>query len=254
MKILVAVKRVVDYNIKVRIKLDGSDVDIDGVKMGINPFDENAVEEALRLKEKGLVTEVVVVSLGTAVNQDVLRHSLAMGADRAILLETDADLQPLGVAKLLKAIVSREQPDIIMLGKQAIDDDAGQAGQMLAALLDCPQGTFASTLQVEGNEIVVTREVDGGTETLALTLPAVITADLRLNEPRFVKLPNLMMARKKPIETINASEFDIDLEPRLKLIQVSEPVARKAGIKVGSVEELLNKLRAHEGILEGILV
>jgi len=254
MKILVAVKRVVDYNIKVRIKSDGSDVDIGGVKMGINPFDENAVEEALRLKEKGLASEVVVVSLGTAVNQDVLRHSLAMGADRAILLETDADLQPLGVAKLLKAIVSREQPDITILGKQAIDDDAGQAGQMLAALLDYPQGTFASTLQVEGNEVVVTREVDGGTETLALTLPAVITADLRLNEPRFVKLPNLMMARKKPIETINASEFDIELEPRLKLIQVSEPVARKAGIKVGSIEELLNKLRAHEGILEGILV
>jgi electron transfer flavoprotein beta subunit len=254
MKILVAVKRVVDYNIKVRIKPDGSDVDIDGVKMGINPFDENAVEEALRLKERGLASEVVVVSLGTAANQDVLRHSLAMGADRAILLETDAALQPLGVAKLLKAIVSREQPDIIMLGKQAIDDDAGQAGQMLAALLDYPQGTFASTLQVEGNEIIVTREVDGGTETLALTLPSVITADLRLNEPRFVKLPNLMMARKKPIETINATEFDIELEPRLKLIQVSEPVARKAGIKVGSVEELLNKLRAHEGILEGILV
>lgn len=249
MKILVAVKRIVDYNIKVRIKPDGSDVDIDGVKMGINPFDENAVEEALRLKEKGLVTEVVVVSLGTAFNQDVLRHSLAMGADRAVLLETDADLQPLGVAKLLKVIVTREHPDIIILGKQAIDDDAGQTGQMLAALLDYPQGTFASTLQVEGNEIVVTREVDGGTETLVLTLPAVITADLRLNEPRFVKLPNLMMARKKPIETINASEFDIDLEPRLKLIQVSEPVARKAGIKVGSVEELLNKLRAHEGIL-----
>lgn len=254
MKILVAVKRVVDYNIKVRIKPDGSDVDIDGVKMGINPFDENAVEEALRLKEKGLASEVVVVSLGTAVNQDVLRHSLAMGADRAILLKTDADLQPLGVAKLLKAIVSREHSDIIILGKQAIDDDAGQAGQMLAALLDYPQGTFASTLQVEGNEVVVTREVDGGTETLALTLPALITADLRLNEPRFVKLPNLMMARKKLIETINASEFEIDLEPRLKLIQVSEPVARKAGIKVGSIEELLNKLRAHEGILEGILV
>lgn len=248
MKILVAVKRVVDYNIKVRIKPDGSNVDIEGVKMGINPFDENAIEEALRLKEKGKATEVVVVSLGTSANQDVLRHSLAMGVDRAILLETDAILQPLGVAKLLRAIVVREQPDLIILGKQAIDDDAGQAGQMLAAILDYPQGTFASTLQVEGNEIVVTREVDGGTETLALSLPAVVTADLRLNEPRFVKLPNLMMARKKPIETINASEFGIDLVPRLKLMQVSEPAARKAGIKVGSVEELLNKLRAHEGI------
>lgn len=248
MKILVAVKRVVDYNIKVRIKADGSDVDIAGVKMGINPFDENAIEEALRLKEKGSASEVVVVSIGSAANQDVLRHALAMGADRAILLETDANVQPLGVAKLLKAMIEREQPQLIMLGKQAIDDDAGQAGQMLAALLDYPQGTFASTVQIEDDEIVVTREVDGGTETLALTLPAVITADLRLNEPRFVKLPNLMMARKKPIETINASEFGIDLKPRLNLLKVSEPPARKAGIKVGSVEELINKLRAHEGI------
>lgn len=249
MRILVAVKRVVDYNIKVRIKADGSNVDIDGVKMGINPFDENAVEEAIRLKEKGIATEIVVVSLGAAANQDVLRHSLAMGADRAILVETDADLQPLVVAKLLKAVVRREQPDLVILGKQAIDDDAGQAGQMLAALLDYPQGTFASALQIEGNEVVVNREVDGGTETLALALPAVITADLRLNDPRFVKLPNLMMARKKPIETIIASELGVDLAPRLKLIQVSEPAPRKAGIRVGSVEELLNKLRAHEGVL-----
>lgn len=248
MKILVAVKRVVDYNIKVRIKADGSNVDIDGVKMGINPFDENAVEEAIRLKEQGIATEVVVVSIGTAANQDVLRHSLAMGADRAILVETDADLQPLAVAKLLKAVVTREQPDLVILGKQAIDDDAGQAGQMLAALLDYPQGTFASALQFEGNEVVVTREVDGGTETLALALPAVITADLRLNDPRFVKLPNLMMARKKPIETIIASDLGVDTAPRLKLIQVSEPAPRKAGIRVSSVEELLNKLRAHEGV------
>lgn len=249
MKILLAVKRVVDYNIKVRIKPDGSNVDIDGVKMGINPFDENAIEEALRLKEQGVATEIVAVSLGTSANQDVLRHSLAMGVDRAILLETDADLQPLRVAKLLKAIVTREQPDLIILGKQAIDNDAGQTGQMLAALLNYPQGTFASTLEVKGSEVVVTREVDGGTETLALALPAVITADLRLNDPRFVKLPNLMMARKKPIETINASELGIDLEPRLKLIQVNEPAARKVGIKVSSVEELLEKLRTHEGIL-----
>lgn len=249
MKILVAVKRVVDYNIKVRVKPDGSDVDIDGVKMGINPFDENAIEEALRLKDKGIATEVVVVSLGAAANQDVLRHSLAMGADRAILVETDADLQPLGVAKLLKAIAAHEQPDLILLGKQAIDDDAGQTGQMLAALLNLPQGTFASTLQIEGDEAVVTREVDGGTETLALRLPAVITADLRLNNPRFVKLPNLMMARKKPIETIHASELGLDITPRLNLIQVNEPAARKAGIKVDSIEQLLSKLRAHEGIL-----
>lgn len=249
MKILVAVKRVVDYNIKVRIKPDGSNVDIDGVKMGINPFDENAIEEALCLKEKGIATEVVVVSLGTSANQDVLRHSLAMGVDRAILVETDVDLQPLGVAKLLKAIATLEQPDLIMLGKQAIDDDAGQAGQMLAALLNFPQGTFVSTVQIAGNEVVVTREVDGGTETLALTLPALITADLRLNNPRFVKLPNLMMARKKLIETINASVLGVDTAPRLNLIKVNEPAARKTGIKVSNVEELLNKLRAHEGIL-----
>lgn len=249
MKILVAVKRVVDYNIKVRVKPDGSNVDIEGVKMGINPFDENAIEEALRLKEKGIASEVIAVTLGTSANQDVLRHSLAMGADRAILLETDADLQPLGVAKLLKALVKREQPDLIILGKQAIDDDAGQTGQMLAALLDYPQGTFASALQIEGNEVVVTREIDGGTETLAFELPAVITADLRLNNPRFVKLPNLMMARKKPIETIKASDLGIDAAPRHNLIQVSEPAPRKAGIRVGSVEELLSKLRAHEGVL-----
>ena len=251
MKILVAVKRVVDYNIKVRIKADGSNVDIEGVKMGINPFDENALEEALRLKEKGIATEVVAVALGTSANQDVLRHSLAMGTDRAILIEAgaDANLQPLAVAKLLKSLVAREQPNLILLGKQVIDDDAGQTGQMLAALLDYPQGTFASTLQIEGDEAIVTREVDGGTENIALTLPAVVTADLRLNEPRFVKLPNLMMARKKPIETINATELGVNLDARLKLIQVSEPAVRKAGIKVGSVEELLNKLRAHEGIL-----
>lgn len=248
MKILVAVKRVVDYNIKVRIKPDGSDVDIDGVKMSVNPFDENAIEEALRLKEQGKVSEVVAVSLGTAANQDVLRHSLAMGVDRAILVESAVDLQPLGVAKLLKAVVEREQPDLIILGKQAIDDDAGQAGQMLAALLNYPQGTFISALDIEGGEAIVTREVDGGTEKLALALPAVVTADLRLNEPRFVKLPNLMLARKKPIETLNASELAANIEPRLKLLQVSEPPARKPGIKVGSVAELLTKLRSHEGI------
>lgn len=249
MKILVAVKRVVDYNIKVRIKTDGSDVDIEGVKMGINPFDENAIEEALRLKESGLATEVLVVAIGTSANQDVLRHALAMGADRAILLEAAIAIQPLATAKLLKAMVLREQPDLIILGKQAIDDDTGHLGQMLAALLDYPQGAFASALQMEGNECLVTREVDGGTETIALMLPAVVTADLRLNNPRFVKLPNLMMARKKIIETINDSEFSINTEPRLNLLKVSEPPARKAGIKVHSVEELLSKLRAHEGIL-----
>jgi electron transfer flavoprotein beta subunit len=248
MKVLVAVKRVVDYNIKVRIKPDGSDVDINGVKMGVNPFDENAIEAALRLKEQGVVTEIVAVSLGTSANQDVLRHALAMGADRAILVESDLTLQALGVAKLLKAVALREQPQLIILGKQAIDDDAGQTGQMLAGLLNYPQATYASAIQVDGNAISVTREVDGGTETLALNLPAVVTADLRLNEPRFVKLPNLMMARKKPIETINAAEFAVNAEPRLKLIQVSEPSARKAGVMVGSVSELLSKLREHEGI------
>ena len=248
MKILVAVKRVVDYNIKVRIKPDGSDVDIDGVKMSVNPFDENAIEEALRLKERGVATEVVAVSFGTAANQDVLRHALAMGADRAILVENEAILQPLAVAKLLKTIVSREQPDLVLLGKQAVDDDAGQTGQMLAALLDYPQATFASALTVSENEIVVTREVDGGTETLALNLPAVITADLRLNEPRFVKLPNLMLARKKTIETISSAELGVDAAPRIKLLKVAEPPARKTGIMVGSITELLDKLRIDEGV------
>lgn len=248
MKILVAVKRVVDYNIKVRIKPDGTDVDIDGVKMGINPFDENAIEEALRLKEQGLAAEVVAVSLGSSANQDVLRHALAMGADRAILVESDAVLQPLGVAKLLKAVIEREQPDLVILGKQAIDDDAGQTGQMLAALLGWGQGTFISELTIKDNEATVTREVDGGTEKLALSLPAVLTADLRLNEPRFVKLPNLMQARKKPIETIASAALGVNAEARLRLLQVAEPPPRKAGIKVGSVQELLQKLREQEGV------
>ena len=248
MKILVAVKRVVDYNIKVRVKPDGSDVDIAGVKMGVNPFDENAIEEALRLKEQGKATEVIAVSFGTTANQDVLRHALAMGADRAILVESEEKLQSLGVAKLLKAVVLREQANLIILGKQSIDDDAGQMGQILAALLDYPQATFASSIKLEGNEATVMREIDGGTETLTLDLPAVITADLRLNEPRFVKLPNLMMARKKPIENINAADLNLDIQPRLTLLKVSEPPARKAGIKVNSIDELLSKLRAHEGL------
>lgn len=248
MKILVAVKRVVDYNIKVRVKPDGSDVDIAGVKMGVNPFDENAIEEALRLKEQGKATEVIAVSFGSTANHDVLRHALAMGADRAILVESAEKLQSLGVAKLLKAVVLHEQANLIILGKQSIDDDAGQMGQILAALLDYPQATFASTIKLDGNEAIVTREVDGGTETIALDLPAVITADLRLNEPRFVKLPNLMMARKKPIESINASELGLDIQPRLTLLKVNEPPVRKPGIKVNSVEELVSKLRAHEGI------
>ncbi|MGV3581795.1 MAG: electron transfer flavoprotein subunit beta/FixA family protein [Methylophilus sp.] len=248
MKILVAVKRVVDYNIKVRIKPDGSDVDIDGVKMSVNPFDENAIEEAVRLKEKGIASEVVVVSLGSAANQDVLRHGIAMGADRAILIDSAHTLQPLAVAKLLKALVLREKPTLVLLGKQAVDDDAGQTGQMLAALLDYPQATFVSTLAIDSNEVTATREVDGGTETIGVQLPAVITADLRLNEPRFVKLPNLMIARKKTIETIQAADLEADTQPRLSLLKVAEPPARKAGIKVNSVQELLAKLRTEEGI------
>ena len=248
MKILVAVKRVVDHNIQVRIKPDGSDVDIAGVKMSINPFDENAVEEALRLKERGIVTEIVAVSFGTAANQDVLRHALAMGADRALLVETESELQPLGVAKLLKAVVERVQPDIVLLGKQAIDDDAGQTGQMLAALLGVGQGTFISSLEIQGDEALVTREIDGGTEQIAVKLPAVLTADLRLNDPRFVKLPNLMMAKKKPIESLNAAELSTDTAPRLKQVKVSEPPARKPGIKVNDVQELIAKLH-EEGML-----
>jgi electron transfer flavoprotein beta subunit len=248
MKILVAVKRVVDYNVKVRINADASDVATDGVKMGINPFDENAIEAALQLKEQGKASEIIAVSLGTNANQDVLRHALAMGADRAILVETDSKLQPLAVAKLLQAIVAQEQPSLILLGKQAIDDDAGQTGQMLAALLNYPQATFASHLQLENNELLVTREVDGGTETLALNLPAVVTADLRLNDPRFVKLPNLMMARKKQITTISAAELGVDTASRLTLIKVAEPEVRKAGMMVTSVEQLLRQLRDHEGI------
>ena len=248
MKILVAVKRVVDYNIKVRVKPDGSDVEIAGVKMGINPFDENAIEEALRLKEKGIATEVVAVSLGGPANQDVLRHALAMGVDRAILVETDGIFQQLSIAKLLKVIVERENPELILLGKQAIDSDAGQTGQMLAALLGYGQGTFVSAINLGRDEVIVTREVDGGTETLAIALPAVRPTDLRLNEPRFVKLPNLMMARKKQIETIAATELGVDTTPRLNLLSVSEPPARKPGIKVNSVQELLQRLHDLEGI------
>lgn len=248
MKILVAVKLVVDYNVKVNIKPDSSDADVDGVKMGINPYDEHAIEEALRLKAKGIATEVIAVSIGTAANQDVLRLAFAMGVDRAILVESDSNLQPLAIAKTLKSIVLREEPQLILLGKQAIDDDTSHTGQMLAALLDYPQGAFASSLAVNENEVIVTREVDGGTETLALKLPAVITADQRLNEPRFVKLPCLMMARKKPIEMIIGAELGIDIAPRHKLLKATEPAKRKAGIKVSSVKELLEKLKAHEGI------
>jgi electron transfer flavoprotein beta subunit len=249
MKALVAIKRVVDYNIQVRVKADGSNVDIDGVKMGVNPFDENAIEEAIRLKEKGIVTEIVAVTIGAAVNQDILRHALAMGADRATLIETTDSLQPLAVAKVLKAVVEREQPSLILLGKQAIDDDAGQTGQMLAALLKLPQATYASQITIADNQATVVREIDGGTQTLSVTLPAVITADLRLNEPRYVKLPNLMMARKKPIETIALDSLSLALANSVQQLKVAAPPERPAGIMVKDVNELLSKLRTHEGII-----
>lgn len=243
MKILVAVKRVVDYNIKVRCKADGSDVDIANVKMSMNPFDEIAVEEAVRLKEAGTATEIVAVSMGVKQCEDTLRTALAMGCDRAIHIETDAVLQPLAVAKLLKAVAEREAPRLIILGKQAIDDDANQTGQMLAALLGWPQGTFASSVVAEGNTLNITREIDGGLETLALTLPAVVTSDLRLNEPRYVKLPNIMAAKKKPLDKLSPEALGIDPSPRLKLLKVSDPPVRKAGIKVASVAELVNRLK-----------
>jgi electron transfer flavoprotein beta subunit len=248
MKILVATKRVQDYNVKVRPKSDGSDVDIDGIKMGINPFDENALEEALRIKEKIQSTEISVVSIGDSKNQDVLRHGLAMGADRAILINTESPLQPLGVAKVLKGLVEKEKPDLILLGKLALDSDAGQTGQMLAGLLNYPQGTFVSKIEINNNKLTITREIDGGTNVLEMNLPAVLTADLRLNEPRFVKLPNLMMARKKKIEEIKSSDLATDTETNQEILEVSIPPSRKAGIKVKSVKELLDKLKDQEGI------
>ena len=249
MKILVPVKRVVDYNVKVRVKTDGSGIETAGVKMSMNPFDEIAVEEAVRLKEKGVATEVVAVSLGVAQCAETIRTALAMGADRGILVETDVELQPLAVAKLLKALVDQEKPTLMILGKQAIDDDMSATGQMLAALLGWSQGTFASKLAIEGDTITVTREIDGGLETVALTLPTVITTDLRLNEPRYASLPNIMKARKKPIVTVKPADLGVDPTPRLKTVKVSEPPSRKAGQKVGSVEELVNKLKTEAKVI-----
>ena len=245
MKILVPVKRVVDYNVKVRAKSDGSGVDIANVKMSMNPFDEIAVEEAVRLKEKGAVTEVVAVSCGVAACQETLRTAMAIGADRAILVETPAELelQPLAVAKLLKALVDKEGAQLVVLGKQAIDDDCNQTGQMLAALLDWPQATFASKVELSADTATVTREVDGGLETLALALPAVITTDLRLNEPRYVTLPNIMKAKKKPLETLNPAALGVDAAPRVKTLTVQEPPKRAAGIKVADVAALVDKLK-----------
>lgn len=243
MKALVAVKRVVDYNVKVRVKADGSDVDIGNVKMSMNPFDEIAVEEAVRLKESGKVSEIVAVSLGEKKCEETLRTALAMGADRAVHVETDAKLEPLVVAKLLKAVADKENPQILLLGKQAIDDDANQVAQMLAALLNAAQGTFASKVQIEGEEALVTREIDGGEETVALKLPAVISADLRLNEPRFVKLPNIMAAKKKPLEKLSPADLAVDISPRLNTVKFAEPKARQAGVKVADVAELVEKLK-----------
>ena len=243
MKALVAVKRVVDFNVKVRVKSDQTGVDIANVKMSMNPFDEIAVEEAVRLKEKGVVTEIVAVSCGPTQAQETLRTAMAIGADRGILVETSEELQPLAVAKLLKALVDKEQPQLVMLGKQAIDDDANQTGQMLAALADLPQATFASKIEIEGDKAKVTREVDGGLETISLSLPVVVTTDLRLNEPRYVTLPNIMKAKKKQLDTVKPEDLGVDITPRLKTVKVSEPPARSAGVKVPDVATLVDKLK-----------
>ena len=243
MKLLVAVKRVIDYNVKPRVRMDGSGIDLANVKMSMNPFDEIAVEEAIRLKEKGAATEIVAVSVGPAKAQETLRTALAMGADRAILIQTDEEVEPLAVAKILKGVVDEEQPGLVILGKQAIDDDSNQVGQMLAALLGWPQGTFASKVEVSGSDVNVTREVDGGLETLKLTTPAIVTTDLRLNEPRYASLPNIMKAKSKPFANRTPDEFGVDTARRLTTLKVVEPTKRQAGVKVGSVDELIDKLR-----------
>ena len=243
MKVLVPVKRVVDYNVKVRVKSDGSGVDIANVKMSMNPFDEIAIEEAVRLREKGVVTEVIAVSCGVLQCQETLRTAMAIGADRAILVETDAELQPLAVAKLLKALVDKEQPGLVILGKQAIDDDCNQTGQMLAALAQMPQGTFASKVELVDGHVRVTREIDGGAETLTLSLPAVITTDLRVNEPRYVTLPNIMKAKKKQMDVFKPADLGVDVTPRIKTLKVEEPPKRSAGVKVADVAALVDKLK-----------
>lgn len=249
MKVLVPVKRVVDYNVSVRVKADGSDVDIANVKMSMNPFDEIAMEEAVRLKEAGVATEIVAVSAGVAQCQETLRSALALGADRAILIETAEQLQPLAVAKLLAAVVKQENPSLVIMGKQAIDDDANQTGQMLAGLLDIPQATFASKVVVADGQATVTREVDGGLETISMSLPAVVTADLRLNEPRYATLPNIMKAKKKPLDTTTPDALGVDVAPRLKTLKVSEPPVRSAGVIVPDVVTLVEKLRSEAKVL-----
>jgi electron transfer flavoprotein beta subunit len=249
MKVLVPVKRVVDYNVKVRVKSDGTGVDIANVKMSMNPFDEIAVEEAVRLKEKGVVSEIVAVSCGVTQCQETLRTAMAIGADRGILVETDAELQPLAVAKLLKALVDKEQPQLVILGKQAIDDDCNQTGQMLAALADMPQATFASKVDIADGKARVTREVDGGLETVSVSLPAVITTDLRLNEPRYVTLPNIMKAKKKPLDIVKPADLGVDVTPRIRTLKVAEPPKRSAGIKVPDVATLVGKLKNEAKVL-----
>jgi electron transfer flavoprotein beta subunit len=249
MKIVVGVKRVVDSNAKVRVRVDGTAVDLNNVKMSMNPFDEIAVEEAVRLKEAGIASEVIAVSAGTALSQETLRTALAIGADRAILVDSNEDLQPLAVAKLLKAVVDKEQPQLVILGKQAIDDDSNQTGQMLAALAGWPQGTFASKVTVAGGHVAVAREVDGGTETLALKLPAVVTTDLRLNEPRYVTLPHIMKAKRKPLETFTPEALGVDVTPRLKTLKMTEPPARSGGAKVPDAKTLVEKLRTEAKVL-----
>ena len=243
MKILVPVKRVIDYNVKPRVKADGTGVDLANVKMSMNPFDEIAVEEAIRLREKGAATEVLVVSIGPAKAAETLRTALAMGADRAILVQSDDEVEPLAVAKILKAIAGEEAPGLVILGKQAIDDDCNQTGQMLAALMGRPQGTFANAVSVDGDHVEVTREVDGGLETVRLSLPAIVTTDLRLNEPRYASLPNIMKAKSKPLATKTPGDYDVDTAPRLKTLKVTEPAGRSAGIKVADVDALLGKLK-----------
>jgi electron transfer flavoprotein beta subunit len=249
MKVLVPVKRVVDYNVKIRVKTDGSGVELANVKMSMNPFDEIAVEEAIRLKEAGRVTEIVAVSIGSAQAAETIRTALAMGADRGILVKADGIVEPLAVAKILKGVVEAEQPGLVILGKQAIDDDCNQTGQMLAALLGWPQGTFASKVMVDGDAIAVTREVDGGLQTVRLHMPAVVTTDLRLNEPRYASLPNIMKAKKKPIADKTPADYGVDTAPRLEVLKTTEPPVRKAGGKVGSVAELVGKLKNEAGIL-----
>ncbi|HKR15831.1 electron transfer flavoprotein subunit beta/FixA family protein [Rhizorhapis sp.] len=244
MKILVPVKRVIDYNVKPRVKMDGTGVDLANVKMSMNPFDEIAVEEAIRLKEKGVATEIVAISIGEAKAQETLRTALAMGADRAILIVSETEVEPLGVAKLLAKVVEEEQPGLVILGKQAIDDDSNQTGQMLAALLGRPQGTFASKVEVDGDAVSVTREVDGGLETVKLSLPAIVTTDLRLNEPRYASLPNIMKAKSKPLAQKTPADYGVDVTPRLSTLKVAEPPKREAGVKVADVDELIGKLKA----------